>query len=306
MNKDRENDSFRTSTDIYGGIDTDYETQFPPYNAEETEYGAEYGGEISGDAGDGEGAAENPPREGRRRKKKRKKKHYMLRLVLILLAAAAVFLLLRSPLFEISFIQVEGNTLLSDEEIIELAGVKEGDNMFALSSRKVTGALEKNAYIASAKIDRQIPDTYVIKIEEKKPTLAVKYKEGYVILDEKGTAIDYTEESKTATVLTGINITKYEIGEVPSMEDGCDLSSLLHMLGKVNESGLYFKRAEMITATSVKANITDTLLCQGECSDIASNVESIKAAVYDLGQRGVSRGVIHVSDDGYAAFNPVI
>mgnify|MGYP006864496312 CR=1 FL=1 len=38
MNNDRENDSFRTSTDIYGGIDTDYDTQFVPYNGEDEVY----------------------------------------------------------------------------------------------------------------------------------------------------------------------------------------------------------------------------------------------------------------------------
>ena len=100
----------------------------------------------------------------------------MLRLALILAAAAAFVLLLRSPLFDISVIEVEGNQLMSDGEIIEMTGVKEGDNLFSISSRKVKAKLKKNAYIASAGIDRKIPDTYVIKIEEKIPTLAVKYK----------------------------------------------------------------------------------------------------------------------------------
>ena len=297
MKKEREHDSFRTSTDIYGGVDADYETHFPADNGEQPEY-----------APDGESTEETEAEEPvkRRRKKKRRKKHYMLRLILILIAAGIVFLLLRSPLFEISYIRVEGNSLLSDEEIIEMAGVSEGDNMFSVSSRKVRKALEENAYIASVKIDRQIPDTYVIEIKEKKPTLAIRFQQNYVILDENGTAIDYSEDSQTATILSGISVTEYEIGRVPSLQEGCDLSAVLSMLEKVNDSGLYFKRMEMVTATSVKANITDTLLCQGECTDIAENVESIKASVYDLAQRGVSRGVIYISGDGYAAFNPVI
>ena len=180
--------------------------------------------------------------------------------------------------------------------------------MFSVSSRKVRNTLEENAYIASAEIDRQIPDTYVIKIEENKPTLAIKFQENYVILDEDGTAIvGYSDfASQTATILSGISITEYEIGRIPTLQEGCDLSAVLAMLRDVNDSGLYFKRMEMVTSTSVKANITDTLLCQGECADIAENVESIKAAVYDLGQKGVSRGVIYISGDGYAAFNPVI
>ena len=48
MNNDRENDSFRTSTDIYGGIDTDYDTQFVPYNGEDEVYEVVGGPEAAG------------------------------------------------------------------------------------------------------------------------------------------------------------------------------------------------------------------------------------------------------------------
>ncbi len=301
MNNDRENDSFRTSTDIYGGIDADYDMQYTFFDTEEGrepgEGEAEYGADPE---------RENSEKKKKKKKKKRKKKHYMLRLVLILAAAAVFILLLRSPLFTISVIEVEGNQLMSDEEIIEMAGVSIGDNLFAVSSREVKSKLKKNVYIASAKIDRQIPDTYVIKIEEKIPTLAVKYKSKYVIMDDEGRAIDYADDVRGVTVLTGVSIAKYEIGEVPAVKDGCDFAALLTMINKVNESGLYFKKIEMLTATSVKGNITDTLLCQGECIDIAEHTEELKAAIYDLGQRQVSRGVITISGDGYAAFNPVI
>ena len=114
MNNDRENDSFRTSTDIYGGMDTDYNTQYIPFDAEE-----------DFESGGGDAEFGNAPESKKKRKKKRRRKHYMLRLALILAAAAAFVLLLRSPLFDISVIEVEGNQLMSDGEIIEMTGVKE-------------------------------------------------------------------------------------------------------------------------------------------------------------------------------------
>lgn len=297
MNNDRENESFRTSTDIYGGIDTDYTAQFTIPAAEE-------------DAGEaGEFWSEDDDTavpEVKKKKKKRRKKHYMLRLVVILAAAAALILVIRSPLFNISVIEVEGNRLMGDAEIIEQAGVCEGQNMFTLRSGKVKTRLLQNPYIASAGIDRHIPDTYVIKVQEKIPTLAVKFRDKYVIMDENGRAIDHAEDVRGATILTGVTITEYTEGEVPAFGDGCDFPALLSMINEVNKSGLYFKKVQMLTASSVKANITDTLLCQGECDDIAENTEAIKVAVYDLGQKQVSRGIINVSGDGYASFNPVI
>ena len=83
MNNDRENDSFRTSTDIYGGMDTDYNTQNIPFDVEE-----------DFESGGGDAEFGNAPEPKKKRKKKRRKKHYMLRLALILAAAAAFLLLL--------------------------------------------------------------------------------------------------------------------------------------------------------------------------------------------------------------------
>ena len=55
MNNDRENDSFRTSTDIYGGMDTDYNTQYIPFDAED---------DFESDGGDAEfGNAPDPKKK---------------------------------------------------------------------------------------------------------------------------------------------------------------------------------------------------------------------------------------------------
>lgn len=299
MDNDRENDSFRTSTDIYGGSDADYDFTYTPNIEEDEVY-------VSGDEKVPLEEADGQPSDRKKKKKKRRKKHYMLRLIAIVVIIAVCIAVLRSPLFDISVIRVEGNTLLTEAEIIEIAGVSRGMNMFSIRSGRVKASLEKNAYIASAEIDRQIPDTYVITIHEKNPTFAVKYDDGYVIIDDDGTVIDFAKDSQSATLLTGVQLAQYKIGDIPAFKEGCDFALLIDMIQKINASGLYFKKVEVLTPTSVKASITDTLLCQGECVDLSANVEGIKAAVYDLGQRGVKRGVIHVSSTGYASFNPVI
>ena len=63
MNNDRENDSFRTSTDIYGGMDTDYNTQYIPFDAEE-----------DFESGGGDAEFGNAPEPKKKRKKKAKEK----------------------------------------------------------------------------------------------------------------------------------------------------------------------------------------------------------------------------------------
>ena len=56
---------------------------------------------------------------------------------------------------------------------------------------------------------------------------------------------------------------------------------------------------------TVKGYVTDTMVCSGQSSDIISQLEEIKAVLYDLDQKGIKRGVIRVGSDNYISFSPI-
>ncbi len=290
MNDHRDNYSFRTTMeDIYGDLDTDYR--------------GDTSDNVSSSFGDTSESIGVKKR--RKRKKKRRKKHYLLRIILFILLIAGLYTFLTSSIFAIDEIRIEDNTLISDEEIINLSGVNIGDNMFKKTRGKVMDGLRENPYIADVKIKRKLPNIYIMSVEERRPVIAVAYEGKFVILDEQGYAVDSNDSNMSATIVTGIAIESYEPGEIPVFEDSGRLNEIRKFIININETGLYFKKLEITSAFSVKCYVTDTLMCLGASKDILQNAEAIKVVLYDLDQKGVKRGVIRVGEDGYASFSPI-
>jgi cell division protein FtsQ len=274
-----------TQPDIYRDYDTDYDTTRQSDNDSLT-------------------VGKNENKRSKKRSKRRKK-HYLLRFIILIAAAAGLYAFLVSSVFSIDRIVIEGNTLISDDEIIAMSGVAEGDNMFKATNHKVKSALAENQYIADVKVKRTLPNIYTIVLTERLPVIAIQNNGKYIILDEEGYAVDEADSTMYATLVTGININSYEIGDVPEFEDGARFKEVSNLITNVNNSGMFFKKVELETSLTVKCYITDTLICSGESSVIVSNIEQIKAVLYDLDQKGVKRGIIKVGSDNYISFSPV-
>lgn len=279
-----------TQSDIYGGYDTDYDTSSWQINDE--------------DAAEQSEETDKPARPAKK-KKKRRKKHYFLRFLVFIALIAGAYVFVTSPVFSIDQIVIEGNTLMSDEDIIKQSGVKVGDNMFEQTNRKVKAALTEDKYIADVKVSRELPNIYKIKITERTPVIAISYEGKYVILDEEGYAVDEADSTMHATLVTGLKINKYELSKVPEFDDGASFSEASRLIKAVNDSGMFFKKLELGSSMTVKGYVTDTMVCSGQSSDVISQLEEIKAVLYDLDQKDIKRGIIRVGSDNYISFSPI-
>lgn len=284
-----------TQTDIYGGYDTDYDITDQDMRSGQTydEYTAAQNDEHG------------KPARPAKKKKKRRKKHYFLRFLVLVALIAGAYVFLTSPVFSIDQITVEGNTLMSDDDIIKQSGVKVGDNMFEQTGRKVKAALTENKYIADVKVSRELPNIYKIKITERMPVIAVSYNGKYIILDEEGYAVDEADSTMHATLVTGLKINKYELGHVPEFDDSANFKEASRLIKAVNDSGMFFKKVELGSSMNVKGYVADTMVCSGQSSDIISQLEEIKAVLYDLDQKDIKRGIIRVGSDNYISFSPI-
>lgn len=289
MDKVRNNDSFKTSTDIYTGHDTNYSDMYQKKSSDAEEY-------IS----DEENAALT-------KKKKRRKKHYMLRIVLFVGALVGLYLFLTSSVFSISEISIKDNRLITDDTIIKEIGIKPGDNMFKWTEFSVRRALKSNPYIKSINVKRKLPDKYIVVVEEIIPTAAIAEDNIYLIMDSDGTVMDTADGTMTATLITGLKVKKYKKGELPEFKDDARFKEIMNLINKAGSSKLYFKKikADGKSGDSIKAYVSDTMMCSGRTEDIINALEGLKAILYDLHENGVERGRIKIDNSGYAAFSPV-
>ncbi len=239
-------------------------------------------------------------------RRKRKKKHYLLRFLLFVAVCAGVYLLITSGYFDVKQVVVEGNSYYTSEEVIAISGWKEGGNIFFSSGiSQMEDNLESDPYFREVKITRKLPCTLEITVTERTQTAAFIYGDRYVIIDDEGIVLRRSEVAPELTLLTGLTISKMDMGEKVEAEESESLKTTLEMLKAMEDGDIYFKRIE-VSQVTIKAYIYDSLVVKGTPAEILRSIEDgdLQKVVSKLFEEGITRGTISVGGEGYMAFSP--
>ncbi|MEJ2158005.1 MAG: FtsQ-type POTRA domain-containing protein [Desulfobacteraceae bacterium] len=143
----------------------------------------------------------------------------MVSLVAVLLSASAVFMVgyaavTQSAYFSTRSILVQGQSRLSEQEVLKQAGIKSGENLLAINLTLVRKRLLAHPWISEASVAREIPGTIRIAISEHRP-LAVLDLGRKFIINQKGRI--FKEHAKrdpqALPVVTGIAISDISLGD---------------------------------------------------------------------------------------------
>ena len=85
------------------------------------------------------------------------------------LLVAAFALASYTALFHVREVRIDGAATLSRDEVLTLAGVGPGTNVFHLDTDAVAASLEADPWVASATVERHLPGTVVIRLQERTP-----------------------------------------------------------------------------------------------------------------------------------------
>ena len=80
------------------------------------------------------------------------------------LLVAAFALASYTALFHVREVRIDGAATLSRDEVLTLAGVGPGTNVFHLDTDAVAASLEADPWVASATVERHLPGTVVIRL----------------------------------------------------------------------------------------------------------------------------------------------
>lgn len=92
--------------------------------------------------------------------------------------------------FAVENLLVEGRVNAPAEAVLALMNVRTGDPIFAFDPAQAKDLLEQMNWVRSARVERRLPDTVYVGLQERMP-LALWQKDGQVkLLDEVGSVID--------------------------------------------------------------------------------------------------------------------
>jgi len=241
---------------------------------------------------------------------KRKSKRRVKRLVLlsIIMISTLIALCFKLPYFNITTIEILGNSNASKVDINEAAKIKLGSNIFYASFSDSKKRITKNPYVLSVKFKKVLPKKIVIEIEERVAVFYGKVNNTYYILDNKGILLEKRSDIKDKNLvnLIGFNYEKCEVGDLIVSEDDRKINIANEITNIITD---YRKTNSAIKITMVDVNnVLDVKAFSGEMcikfgtSDDLKNKFNKAINIISQPEYKNAKGYVDVSFKG----NPVV
>lgn len=107
----------------------------------------------------------------------------------LIFLSGGIYLFLQSSFFAVQKVVVVGVSTLSGPEVVELAGIEPGTNIFAIRTEEVKRRLLTLPAIAGVSIERHLPSSITLEVQERRPVAVVRGSSGLLALDQEGFCI---------------------------------------------------------------------------------------------------------------------
>lgn len=243
----------------------------------------------------------------KKRKQERKEKNRKRRNLFIIAGIIiGLFILSFTKLVNVDRVVVKGNNYFLDSEIISMAHVKMGNNLIYKPGKiRIKSYLLQNPYIEKVKVHRRLPSTLVIKVKEREQMAAIPYDGKYIVTDSDRIVLRKTTDMPHLTVIEGVKIKKMKLAKELEGENSKHLNDSYEILNLMKDHKLFFKKI-IVDGDKTTIYIYDNLICTGMTSDIKTMIEKnrMQEILKTLIDKGVKRGRIVVSENGYATYIP--
>ena len=174
------------------------------------------------------------PRPLRRRRSPRR---LLKGLAFLLICGGLVAFIVYSPLFTLQRVRLQGNTYITETDILTSGRLHKGQPLFQLETSEVTQNLLRDLRIESAVVRRRLPDTLEVEITERMPVATVACDYGYLDLDRQGKVIGSYKSLRKMPIpmITGVKMHDMYIGD-----DNKDtrVAKVLVLLASLNQEAI--------------------------------------------------------------------
>ncbi len=155
------------------------------------------------------------PPSGPARRPRQRFRRAAIAVVALLVSAALATLILHSPLLAVTEVQIRGLEHLSPDDVRERLAL-EGRNMLVLPVEEIISTLQSDPWVRRARLQRQLPGTIRITIEERRPSVVWQVGARQFSVDEDGTVLAEAGEG------AGLPIVRDLDGMPPGIGDRVD------------------------------------------------------------------------------------
>ncbi len=158
-------------------------------------------------------------------KKVRKQLSGSGKLIVVIVAALATVALgvglFVNLAYRIDKIEVQGNQLLTADEVIAISGIKQGDNLLKLNEddvvRRMTGepgTQDQRRYIRQVSVEKELPHSVVLSVAERTPAACFLYNGNTYVIDNHGVILEKYRDAAGPETAGLIRVTGFDVKSV--------------------------------------------------------------------------------------------
>ena len=217
-------------------------------------------------------------KEVKRKRRRRLKPALFIMLALFLVAIAAVLSL--TVFFEIESVNVSGESVYSQEMVINAAGIKNGQNLLRLNKNKISDKIEKGLpYVKDAVVTKVFPNSVSIRIVPATEFAVMEIDGQLVTIDENFKALSIeSERREDLAFIKGVKASNVVLGEIVTITDKEQQNVLNELLKFAKASELRVTAFDITNTVSVSALLEDRILVQfGSRNYFENKINHLKA-----------------------------
>ncbi len=208
---------------------------------------------------------------------------FIRKCILLFLIIIAIFFILSSSFFDIKEVVVEGNNIVSEDEIKTLLQLENKKNIFSISEKNIKNCLSQNAYIENVSVKRKLPNILDVQVVERKIKYMIQIGNGWAYISNQGYILNISNESKNVPIIIGLStdLSEVKVGSKLNDEDLKKFEILNRISEIANSNGIL----EIISKIDITDSQNYTLYLDnekkiaylGDCSDLNTRILFVKA-----------------------------
>lgn len=196
----------------------------------------------------------------KKRRRHRRGRFAILYKVLSMLMICAAIVAAMILFFKVDSIQVEGNQRYESQQIVEVSGVLQGDNLFLLNKYDISRRIyEQLPYVQQVQISRSFPSGLVIEVKEGGAAAAIEQSDGLWLLSSSGKLLEHTGLSTPlhCPKIRGVDLLMPSAGQSFALPEEQTLARehLLQLVQSLEKHGM----SELIKTIDLSSSIRITL-----------------------------------------------
>lgn len=253
----------------------------------------------------------NQKRRSRRRNRRRGSLGPFLRAMSLVLAAVVIVAAL-TLFFKVDQIQVGGNVRYTDEEIIAVTEVEQGDNLILLDKFSIKQRLFRELpYVSEVRFSQKLPDTLIVEVTETSAVAAIGGGGAQWLISANGKILEGVTAAAAGDYLQikGLEAVSPAVSGTLELAEDSQMTGeeLLAVLGQLRERGMLSRTGSLDAGDPEKLILRYDERFQVELpylEDYSFKLDCLKAAVASLEPNEMGRILLTLKNDNEARFIP--